>query len=239
MTNNKYQFTKDQIVEAASTANSKTEMMRLLKIKQGGGGYQALEKWCRLYDVMAPTMSSEESLSIGRKNGARFTKMSDEEWFINGTFRNGQSSKGRLIDRGTPNECSICSIGPEWNGKTLTLQLDHVNGDRFDNLIENLRILCPNCHTQTETYANTGAEKRRTYCECGKEIWKGSTSCKKCAQIGNTVADYPSVEDIVTGIIESNYTSYAKSLGVSDNAVRKYLRVRGVDPKTLTCKIKV
>lgn len=46
----------------------------------------------------------------------------------------------------------MCGIGNEWNGKPLTLQLDHINGDHSDNRLENLRILCPNCHSQTSTW---------------------------------------------------------------------------------------
>lgn len=49
--------------------------------------------------------------------------------------------------------CSECGQKPEWNGKKLQLHLDHIDGHRTNNKIENLRLVCPNCHSQTETYA--------------------------------------------------------------------------------------
>jgi hypothetical protein len=53
-------------------------------------------------------------------------------------------------------KCNECGIS-EWKGKKLSLHLDHINGDRWDHKIENLRFLCPNCHSLTETY--TGKNK--------------------------------------------------------------------------------
>jgi len=55
-----------------------------------------------------------------------------------------------------PYKCGICGI-QEWNGKKLSLHLDHINGINNDHRLENLRFLCPNCHSQTHTY--TGRNK--------------------------------------------------------------------------------
>lgn len=68
--------------------------------------------------------------------------------------------KIRLINEGLlENICSECRIGPEWNGKPLVLTLDHINGKNRDNRISNLRLLCPNCHSQTDTFAGRNSKK--------------------------------------------------------------------------------
>lgn len=62
--------------------------------------------------------------------------------------------KNRLYKDGLKqNICEICGI-KEWNGKPLQCQLDHIDGNRYNNNLENLRIICPNCHSQTETFCS-------------------------------------------------------------------------------------
>lgn len=58
-----------------------------------------------------------------------------------------------------PNNCAECGIGPKWNGMPLVLQHDHINGVNTDQRLENLRLVCPNCHTQTDTFAGRNAQK--------------------------------------------------------------------------------
>ena len=59
-----------------------------------------------------------------------------------------------------PFRCALCGNEGEWCGQPLTLQLDHVNGRYDDNRLENLRWLCPNCHSQTPTFAGRGSVRR-------------------------------------------------------------------------------
>lgn len=83
-----------------------------------------------------------------------------EQLLVEGSTRRGTDFKKRLIDEGLlEDRCEQCSLGPEWNGRPLTLQLDHRNGINTDNRIENLRLLCPNCHSQTATWAGRNVRR--------------------------------------------------------------------------------
>ncbi|WFS16035.1 HNH endonuclease [Rhodococcus aetherivorans] len=58
-----------------------------------------------------------------------------------------------LLESGRPHKCESCGIGPEWCDLPLTLHVDHIDGNPNDSRPENVRFLCPNCHSQTATWA--------------------------------------------------------------------------------------
>ena len=75
-----------------------------------------------------------------------------------------------------PYRCSSCGCDGNWNGGTIKLQLDHINGDNTDNRRENLRYLCPNCHSMTETF---GGRNKALNGQLGKieELLRRNTNC--------------------------------------------------------------
>ncbi len=64
-----------------------------------------------------------------------------------------------LIESGIAYECGLCGCDGIWQGMPLTLEVDHVDGDYRNNLIDNLRFLCPNCHRQTPNFAGRSKGK--------------------------------------------------------------------------------
>jgi hypothetical protein len=83
------------------------------------------------------------------------------ELFAIGRARNRGNLKLRLLEAGAKeNRCEECGIS-EWRGKRLSLALHHVNGDGLDNRIENLALLCPNCHSQTPNFGVKNWKRRR------------------------------------------------------------------------------
>ena len=105
-----------------------------------------------------------------------------------------------------PYKCAICGIN-QWNGKTLSLELDHINGINNDNRLENLRFLCPNCHSQTDTY---GARNKKI-----------------------TESTYDISEDLANKIISEfiaikNKKKVSEKLGISLKAVNQCLKENGI-----------
>ena len=152
----------------------------------------------------------------------------------NSTYNRGHLKDRLIKDLKWEYKCKECGQGDMWKGKKLTLELDHINGVNNDHRLENLRFLCPNCHSQMPT--NKGANVKRkptknklptTCTDCNKKITKGSTRCGSCASKKfnkRKVKDRPSLETLLKDLETMPYTKVGKKYGVSDNCIRKWIK---------------
>ena len=106
---------------------------------------------------------ARKSLMDAVARGAFATRpraMPADELFVLGTPRNRRHLRLRLIRLGLKDAaCEECGLS-EWRGRPLSLQLHHANGDGLDNRVDNLRVLCPNCHSQTENWGGRNARRK-------------------------------------------------------------------------------
>lgn len=131
-------------------------------------------------------------------------------------------------------ECYICKNKGEWLGKSLSLHLDHINGINNDNRLENLRFLCPNCHSQTDTYCGKHRKKIHKCIDCNNVINKKHIRCVKCAPKANGLNRRKfeiTKEELENLVSKYPMTQIGKMFGVSDNAIRKRCKTLEIDLK--------
>lgn len=112
----------------------------------------------------------------------------------------------------------------------MNLTLDHINGINYDNRIENLRLLCPTCHSYTPTFCGKN-KKIIKNCDCGARILSTSEKCNPCHNKAlNNKFENITLEEIIRGVEKYGYSAYAKTINVSDNGIRSFLRRNDVNP---------
>ena len=124
--------------------------------------------------------------------------------------------------------CDICGMEPIWQGKPLTLILDHKDGNHNNNELNNLHWVCPNCNQQLPTtgYKNEFRKIIKHYCiDCGKEISPEAVRCLQCAGKLKITAleNMPLTREELKNLIRTTpFTTIGKMYNVSDNAIRKW-----------------
>lgn len=151
---------KENLTDIISKSKSKAEVLRKLGFKgYEGGHYRTLNKFISIY-----SLDTSHFLGQGWNIGGKFKitqpKPINEILIENSTNSTSQIKRRILKENIIPYSCSECGIF-SWRDKQLSLHLDHINGEPTDNRIENLRFLCPNCHSQTSTYCKSKTIKNR------------------------------------------------------------------------------
>lgn len=221
-----WQVSKDHFQEIINKSSSYSEALLILGLKNRGNNFLTLKKRIEC-DLINLDKFNENKNNTKKVLFFSKTATPIESFLIENSKHSNSHLKNRLIKENLiANTCSVCKMNNEWNGKILSLQLDHINGISNDNKLENLRLLCPNCHSQTDNFAGKKL-KTRYYCSCGNEKSKISKNCNNCTRKmpkPQLKAKYPTREELQKMLWEIPTTKIAKIFDVSDTAVSKWAK---------------
>lgn len=211
------QYSKEELEVIIKNSSSISEALRKIGYQYTQGTtYDLFKKICEQKNIdyshftgqrKGTIVRTEENVFCENSTAAQATLRS---WYLKGKY--------------SEYKCAICGIS-NWNGKELTLRLDHINGNNKDDRLENLRWVCPNCDSQLETFCKGHKRqlKKIWYCpECGNPISPGAQLCVECSAKKKQKVDRPDRETFKKMIRTMPFTHIAAEFHVSDKAISKW-----------------
>jgi Zn finger protein HypA/HybF involved in hydrogenase expression len=216
-------YTKEYLEGAVSESSSVSDTLRRLGKKVTGSAHRYLSKKIK-------ELNLDTSHFTGNSGQAHKGGVARKHWsyylVLNGTHCK-QAVKKAFLESGAKEQCAVCGLSA-WLNKPIVVQLDHINGDSFDHRKENLRLLCPNCHSQTNNFSGRNSKRQKKAlpkCDvCGVDISRKAKNCHehRQGQRPNKI-DWPSLDWLLQRLETTPCYKLAKELGVSDVAVQKHV----------------
>lgn len=215
----KYDWDLEKIKSAVKESVNLTEVLEKMNIPRQGNNSKTLRSILDKNNIDYSHFTGR-----ARKYSTNYTKA--EEYLSSNKKISSAKLKVKLVKENLiEDKCAICGIS-SWMNKPITLQLHHINGNHYDNRLENLQVLCPNCHSQTDNYCgNVNANPTKYYCEdCGKQISsKKSKYCPVCAAKHKRKLERPSLEELIETFKNiKSYKGVGEIYGVSDSSIKKW-----------------
>ena len=252
---NRRKYTEEQFRQAWLSANSVMECLRNLGLNEYGSAHQIAKDTAKELGLDNSHMSGQGWLK--GKTHAFTPSRKLEEILVYGKKENNTELKKKLVRAGLKEwRCERCNLD-NWLGEKITIELEHIDGDNKNNVIDNLMFLCPNCHSYTDTWRgrniksygrldkleksasskvaskegnlDAGSNPPPPTCiDCGSSISRNCKRCKKCYHKSIEKIVWPTDEEILKMVNETSFLATGRKIGVSDNAVRKRLKTRGL-----------
>lgn len=236
-------YQKAHLEKIVKDSFSLSEVLRNIGLKPLGSNFKTLKKYIDLYSIDISHFRGQTwNKGMANTDYAAYNKLKDVlKKDVN--FKS-DTLKYRLIKEGLKQwKCEKCGNEGIWENEELILEIHHINGDHYDNRLENLQILCPNCHSQTENYRNRAkrkrnieAKQRKTYmckCEyCGK-LFNGKKESNRfcCREHYNLFLEKNQNKPIISKEllqkemnISTTISDLANKLHTSRPTIRKYLK---------------
>lgn len=215
----------DKLEEAVRKSYCRSDVLRQIGLPtEGSGNHRTVQDW--IDKLALDTNHFDYRRAISEKVKARISERYryDENEVLTETSKASITTVRKYARQLLKYECAICENTGMHLERPLSLQLDHINGDRTNHARSNLRWLCPNCHSQTETYSSKNRETTPFVSQKQSYIPKG----RGADRLNIRKAVRPSKEVLQALVEEHGWRGTGKLFGVSDNSVRKWAKRYGL-----------
>jgi HNH endonuclease len=226
--------------EAVANSMSYTEALRKLGMRPAGGNHRLFKEWVERWEISTDHFDAGAS---ARRVPPKTARPLDEVLVQDSTYSRNKLKQRLYMEGLKERHCEMCGQDENWRGRTMSLILDHINGIPDDNRLENLRIVCPNCAATLDTHCgrkNRREPEIRNCKRCGKEFQAQYRDHRYCSHSCGCRWDRvrlrgkpkpairrvtrPSYEQLLAEIEATSYCAVGRKYGVSDNAVRKWVK---------------
>ncbi|MEU5954072.1 HNH endonuclease signature motif containing protein [Streptomyces sp. NPDC047525] len=152
-------WTREVLEPAVAASKSVNDVLRYLGIEVVGGHHTHIARRIKAYGIDTSHFQQPSRTGVPKQRRTPHQILVEQEPT---TARRMQSDrlKRAMTELGVVERCAICGTDPLWRGHPLALEVDHIDGDWRNNRMENLRLLCPNCHATTDTYRGRAKGRR-------------------------------------------------------------------------------
>lgn len=221
---------KADLSRLVASSRSISHLFDQLQMRKSGASFKIFRRVAAEMEIDTSHFITHGNLtaSIQKRTRPLDDVFADKSAVCNTTLRN-KIIRHRLI----PYQCAAvgCDNKGEWLGKPVVLQVDHINGARTDNRLENLRFLCPNCHSQTETFCGRRKKVQPRCPDCGKAYRGAGRRCRRCSvKLVKHVCliQWPTNESLAKLVWEKSLSAVALDLKCSLTALRKQCKRKDI-----------
>ncbi|MEV7275910.1 HNH endonuclease signature motif containing protein [Streptomyces sp. NPDC093111] len=153
-------WTRETLAQAVATSTSMCDVLRRLGVEVVGGQHTHISRRIKAYGI------DTSHFRAPSRRGKPWRPRTPEALLVEQTGPQTRRIPSDRLTRamtesGVRRQCALCGNEAVWRGRPLPLEVDHIDGDWRNNRIENLRFLCPNCHSTTDTYRGRGKGRAR------------------------------------------------------------------------------
>ncbi|MFG2609720.1 HNH endonuclease signature motif containing protein [Streptomyces anulatus] len=151
-------WTKEALQTAVASSTTMCEVLRRLGVEVVGGQHTHISRRVKALGIDTSHFSAPvRSRDVRRRRPEDL--LADQSQSLERRIP-GERLKRAMIALGAPERCSLCGTGRMWRDRPLPLEVDHIDGNWRNNRPQNLQLLCPNCHSTTDTYRGRGKGRR-------------------------------------------------------------------------------